>query len=61
MALQLRSTMRHDHGSQYLSDHFQGELSFLGIRSSPSFVAAPEGNGAPSASSARSRSSCSGS
>ena len=25
--------------------HFQGELSFLGIRSSPSFVAAPEGNG----------------
>ena len=31
--------------SQYLSDHFQGELSFLGIRSSPSFVAAPEGNG----------------
>ena len=31
--------------SQYLSDHFQGELRFLGIRSSPSFVAAPEGNG----------------
>ena len=38
-------SLRHDHGSQYLSDHFQGELSFLGIRSSPSFVAAPEGNG----------------
>ncbi len=37
--------LRHDHGSQYLSDHFQGELRFLGIRSSPSFVAAPEGNG----------------
>ena len=35
----------HDHGSQYLSDHFQEELRFLGIRSSPSFVAAPEGNG----------------
>ena len=34
-----------NHGSQYLSDHFQGELRFLGIRSSPSFVAAPEGNG----------------
>ena len=32
-------------GSQYLSDHFQGELRFLGIRSSPSFVAAPGGNG----------------
>ena len=27
-----------------MSDHFQGELRFLGIRSSPSFVAAPEGN-----------------
>ena len=39
------TNLRHDHGSQYLSDHFQGELSFLGIRSSPSFVAAPEGNG----------------
>ena len=38
-------SLRHDHGSQYLSDHFQGELRFLGIRSRPSFVAAPEGNG----------------
>ena len=37
--------LRHDHSSQYLSDHFQEELRFLGIRSSPSFVAAPEGNG----------------
>ena len=37
--------LRHDHGSQYLSDHFQEELRFLGIRSSPSFVAVPEGNG----------------
>ena len=37
--------LRHDHGSQYMSGHFQGELRFLGIRSSPSFVAAPEGNG----------------
>ena len=37
--------LRHDHGSQYMSDHFQGELRFLGIRSSPSFVVAPEGNG----------------
>ena len=37
--------LRHDHGSQYLSDHFQEELRFVGIRSSPSFVAAPEGNG----------------
>ena len=28
--------LRHDHGSQYLSDHFQEELRFLGIRSSGS-------------------------
>lgn len=38
-------TIRHDNGSQYVSDHFQKELAFLGIESSPSFVRAPEGNG----------------
>ena len=37
--------VRHDHGSQYLSDDFQAELRFLGITSSPAFVRAPEGNG----------------
>jgi transposase InsO family protein len=37
--------VRHDHGSQYMSDHFQDELAFLGIESSPAFVRAPEGNG----------------
>jgi transposase InsO family protein len=37
--------MRHDHGSQYMSDHFQKELAFLGIESSPAFERAPEGNG----------------
>ena len=37
--------LRHDHGSQYTSRDFQGELAFLGIESSPSFVRAPEGNG----------------
>jgi transposase InsO family protein len=37
--------VRHDHGSQYMSDHFQKELTFLGIDSSPAFVRAPEGNG----------------
>src|SRR4051812_38996277 len=37
--------MRHDHGSQYMSDAFQQELAFLGIASSPAFVRAPEGNG----------------
>jgi transposase InsO family protein len=37
--------VRHDHGSQYVSDHFQAELAFLGIESSPAFVRSPEGNG----------------
>jgi transposase InsO family protein len=37
--------LRHDHGSQYMSDDFQNELAFLGITSSPSFVREPEGNG----------------
>jgi transposase InsO family protein len=37
--------LRHDHGSQYVSDHFQDELRFLAIESSPAFVRAPEGNG----------------
>jgi transposase InsO family protein len=38
-------SVRHDHGSQYMSDAFQNELEFLGIESSPAFVRAPEGNG----------------
>jgi putative transposase len=38
-------SVRHDHGSQYMSDAFQSELAFLGIASSPAFVRAPEGNG----------------
>jgi putative transposase len=37
--------VRHDHGSQYVSHHFQAELRFLGIQSSPAFVREPEGNG----------------
>jgi len=37
--------LRHDHGSAYLSDDFQGEVAYLGMESSPSFVCAPEGNG----------------
>ena len=37
--------VRHDHGSQYMSDHFQKEITFLGIESSPAFIRAPEGNG----------------
>jgi transposase InsO family protein len=37
--------LRHDHGSQYVSHHFQSEIRFLGIQSSPAFVREPEGNG----------------
>ena len=37
--------LRHDHGSQYVSRHFQAEIRFLGIESSPTFVREPEGNG----------------
>jgi putative transposase len=35
--------LRHDHGSQYVSRHFQAEVRFLGIESSPAFVREPEG------------------
>src|SRR5215210_2837856 len=38
-------SVRHDHGSQYMSRAFQDELRFLGIASSPAFGRAPEGNG----------------
>jgi transposase InsO family protein len=38
-------SLRHDHGTQYLSDDFQDEIAFLGMESSPAFVRAPEGNG----------------
>ena len=38
-------SLRHDHGPQYMSHHFQGEIAFLGIESSLSFVRAPEGYG----------------
>ena len=37
--------LRHDHGSQYVSHHFQAEVRFLGLASSPAFVREPEGNG----------------
>ena len=30
------SAARHDHGSVYMSDHFQGEIQFLGMEPSPS-------------------------
>ena len=37
--------LRHDHGSQFVSHTYQGELRFLGIESSPAFVREPQGNG----------------
>lgn len=37
--------LRHDHGSQFMSDHFQAELRVLAIESSPAFIREPEGNG----------------
>lgn len=37
--------LRHDHGTQYMSNHFQDEVKFLGMEASPSFVREPEGNG----------------
>jgi putative transposase len=37
--------LRHDHGSQFMSDLFQAELRFLGIAGSPAFIREPEGNG----------------
>jgi putative transposase len=38
-------TLRHDHGSQFVSRDFQSELRMLGIVSSPAFVREPQGNG----------------
>ena len=38
-------SLRHDHGSQYMSHDFQREVAWLGAVSSPAFVRAPEGNG----------------
>lgn len=37
--------LRHDHGSNYMSNDFQREIRFLGLTSSPAFVRQPEGNG----------------
>jgi len=38
-------SIRHDHGSQYISKLFQRELRFLGVTSTPSFVGEPQCNG----------------
>jgi hypothetical protein len=44
-AIAVGLSLRHDNGTQYVSDAFQREIAWLGIQSSPSFVRAPEGNG----------------
>ena len=46
-------TIRHDHGSAYMSGHVHRELTFLGMTISPSFVRKPEYNGGRNASPAR--------
>ena len=38
-------SLRMDHGTQYLSDHFTNQIKFWGIQPSYSFVAEPQGNG----------------
>ena len=38
-------SLRHDHGSQFISHDFQSELRFLGITNSPAYVREPQGNG----------------
>src|SRR3954452_21785279 len=43
-AIDRTPALRHDHGSRYMSNHFQKELAFPGIDSSPAFRS-PEGNG----------------
>jgi len=37
--------LRHDNGPQYINDHVQQELGFIGIESSPSFVRSLQRNG----------------
>jgi putative transposase len=37
--------VRHDHGTQYVSDHFQRQLRFWGIAPSYAFVGEPQTNG----------------
>lgn len=38
-------TLRHDHGSNYMSDDFRNEIECFGILGSPAFVRQPEDNG----------------
>jgi putative transposase len=38
-------SLRFDHGTQYMSDHFLNQVKFWGITVSPAFVAEPQTNG----------------
>jgi transposase InsO family protein len=38
-------SLRHDHGSPFMSEHFQSQLRFFGMASSFAFVREPETNG----------------
>jgi hypothetical protein len=38
-------TLRHVHGSQFMSRHYQAELDFLDLSGSPAYVRKPQGNG----------------
>lgn len=38
-------SLRFDHGTQYMADHFLNQLRFWGITASPAFVAQPQTNG----------------
>jgi putative transposase len=37
--------LRHDHGSQFMADHFQNQIKFWGMAPSFAFVSEPETNG----------------
>lgn len=38
-------SLRFDHGTQYMADHFLNQIRFWGIAPSPAFVAEPQTNG----------------
>ena len=40
-----RLTLRHDRGSNYMSEDFRNEIKCFGMVNSPAFVRQPEGNG----------------
>ena len=47
------ATLRHDHGSAFMADHFQHQIKFWGMAASFAFVGEPETNGVAERSAAR--------